>query len=217
MMCFKDGKVKQPIHVQWYIYSLQGIQLNALAEAVFTDGRRTTDDDKDYEVDKGDDQDKSNDKHDTASRCISGYKKPKWSRITIRTSLDCIFPEANYARYRDLSPVELFELFFDEEIWNLIVDQSIVYANFKGEASCTVTKEELKVFLGILVVPGIVPVPSRRSFWRNSPITRNEAVFNAMRRNKFEKIMQFIHLADNSSLDKADKYAKLCPLISDLT
>lgn len=25
----------------------------------------------------------------------------------------------------------LFELFFDEEVWNMIVDQSIVYANFK--------------------------------------------------------------------------------------
>lgn len=87
----------------------------------------------------------------------------------------------------------------------MIVDQSIVYAISKGETSFTVSQKELKVFFGILLVSGLVPVASRRHFWRNSPVTRNETVYNAMRRNRFGKLMQFIHFADNSSLDKADR------------
>lgn len=182
------------------IDNLSGKQLNAPAEAVFLDGRRTTEDD-------GDSEEYSSTSHS------SGYRNPKWRRGNLLSSVDCIFPEPSYAKYRDFSPVELFELFFDEEVWSMIVDQTIVYSKSKGETSFTVTKEELKVFLGILLVSGIVPVSSRRLFWKNSPLTRNEAVYNAMRRNSFEKIMQFIHFADNSTLDKADKYAKVRPLV----
>ena len=38
-----------------------------------------------------------------------------------------------------------------------------------------------------------------------------------MRIGRFDKIMQFIRFSDNSSLDAADKYAKVCPLIRNLT
>ena len=73
------------------------------------------------------------------------------------------------------------------------MDQTIVRATFKGQTDFLVTKEEIKVFIGILIVSGIVPVSSRRMFWRNSTVTRNEAVYQAMRRSRFEKIMQYIH------------------------
>ncbi|XP_068210548.1 piggyBac transposable element-derived protein 2-like [Palaemon carinicauda] len=182
------------------IDNLPGKQLNAPAEAVFLDGRRTTEDDGDSEEYR-------------SSSHSSGYKNPKWRRGNLLSSVDCIFPEPNYVKYRDFSPMELFELFFDEEVWSMIVNQTIVYSKSKRETSFTVTKEELKVFLGILLSSGIVPVSSRRLFWKNSPLTRNEAVYNAMRRSRFEKIMQFVHFADNSALDKTDKYEKVCPLV----
>ena len=75
----------------------------------------------------------------------------------------------------------------------------------------------MKVFVGILIVSSLVPVSSRRLFWRNSPATRNEGVYNAMRRGRFDKIMQFIYFSDNSFLDATDKYAKVRPLIRNLT
>ena len=40
-------------------------------------------------------------------------------------------------------------------------------------------------------------------------MTRKEAVYKGMRRKLFEKLIQLIHFADNSSLDKADIYAKI--------
>ena len=74
----------------------------------------------------------------------------------------------------------------------------------------------MKVFIEILIVSGIVPVSSRRMFWRNSIVTRNEAIYQAMR-SRFEKIMQYIYFSNNSSLDTTDKYAKVRPLIRHLT
>ena len=92
----------------------------------------------------------------------------------------------------------------------------MVYATFRGKRDFLVTKEEMKVFIEILIVSGIVPMSSQRMFWRNSTVTRNEAVYQAMKRSRFEKIMQYIYFSDNL-LDTTDKYAKVCPLVRHLT
>jgi len=109
--------------------------------------------------------------------------------------------------------MQLFELIFNQEAYNLIVQQTILYAFGKGEANFLLTVKEIKVVFGILLVLGIVPVSCRRMFWKNSTVTRNEVVFNAMRRNRFEKFLQMLHFADNFNLDQTDKYCKICPLI----
>ena len=38
-------------------------------------------------------------------------------------------------------------------------------------------------------------------------------MYSAIRRNRFDKMIQFIHFADNSNLDLSDKYSKVRPLI----
>ena len=119
-------------------------------------------------------------------------------------------------KYRDFSPIQLFKLFFDEDLWNFLVNQTMVYATFRGKRDFLVTKEEMKVFIGILIVSGIVPMSSQRMFWRNSTVTRNEAIYQAMKRSRFEKIMQYIYFSNNL-LDTTDKYAKVCPLVRHLT
>ena len=59
------------------------------------------------------------------------------------------FPEPNYHRYNELSEVQLFELFFDDELIDMIIEQSTVYCLSKNWANLNVSKEEIKVFLGI--------------------------------------------------------------------
>ena len=183
--------------------NLSGNQLNAPAEAVFPDGQGLLEASPNFD-------------NDNDSTENEEYSPPSWQKNVILSTNDVIFPEANYGRYRDFSPVELFELFFDNEIISLIVDQTRKYAQSKGETKFFITPEEVKVFLGVLVVSGICPIPSRRMYWRNSTVTRNYAVYHAIRRNRFEKIMQFLHFADNSQLDKSDKFAKVRPLARSL-
>ena len=140
------------------IDNLSGRQLAGHAEAIFPNGNRITEHNNEANF----------------SSHTSNYKTPKWVRGTSLRTVDRIFPEANYAKYRDFTPIELFELFFDEEMWNLLVDQTIVYAMYRGETDFLVSKEEIKVFVGILIASSLVPVSSRIS-WKHK-ITKEEDV-----------------------------------------
>ena len=154
------------------IDNLSGNQLNAPAQAILSDGRRigvATLSQSDHE------------KNMETSSADTIYNTPEWSRDISLPVVNQIFPEVDYSTYRDFSPVQLFELFFDEEAYNLIVQQTLLYAHGKGENQFTLTLSKIKVVFGILSVSGLVPVPCRRMFWRNSPITRSEAVFNDKR------------------------------------
>ncbi|XP_068233375.1 piggyBac transposable element-derived protein 3-like [Palaemon carinicauda] len=150
------------------IDNLSGRQLTGNAEAVFHDGRRTTEDDCEPKL-SGNDEAISHNQRRTAeddgaahsSSPINSYKTPKWSLGTSLTPGDCMFPEANYAKYRDFTPTELFELYFDDDMWNMLVDQTIIDATLKGETDFLVTKDDMKVFTGILIMSGIVPVSCR--------------------------------------------------------
>lgn len=133
--------------------NLSGKQLSAAVEVVLLDGRRTGKADVNSDYCSG-----------VSSNTFARYKAPRWLPDISLSSIECIFPEANYSRYRDFSLLHLFELFFDEEVWAMIVDQSIIYANSKGEMSFTMTQKEIKVFFAILLVSGLVHVPSRRLF-----------------------------------------------------
>ena len=52
--------------------------------------------------------------------------------------------------------------------------------------------------------------------WENNPDVRNEAVSSAMCRNRFYEIMRYLHLADNTQVDRRDKCAMVRPLIRGL-
>src|SRR6218665_1936141 len=64
----------------------------------------------------------------------------------------------------------------------------------------------------------LLPVPfvNRRMFWETSEDTDNEAVSSAMSLNRFEELLRFLHVCDNTNLDKTDKLAKLRPLFDKL-
>ena len=107
----------------------------------------------------------------------------------------------------------MFELFFDDKLIDLIVDQSILYCLSKNWPNLNVTKKEIKVFLGILIVSGYNPLGSKRDYWSTGDDLRNKAIYDAMRRDRFEVIMKCLHFKDNDTLNKNDKYSKIRPLL----
>ena len=94
------------------IDNLSGRQLTGNAEAVFNDGRRTTEDDCKAQL-SGNDEAFFHDERRTTeddgeahnSSPINNYKTPKWSLGTSLIPGDRIFLEANYVKYRDFTPV----------------------------------------------------------------------------------------------------------------
>lgn len=108
------------------------------------------------------------------------------------------------------TPSDVFDLFFDEEVLQYIINQTNLYArrdrdNHNFEISVT----ELRNFLSILIISGYSTVSRKRMYWELNPDSHNEAISNAMSRNRFDEIMKYIHFADNLQLPENDKMGKV--------
>ena len=126
------------------------------------------------------------------------------------------FPESDHSKYRNMTPLDLFELFFDQELLEMILKESTRYCLSKNWPNLNLSIEELKSFIGILLVSGYSPQSNKYDYWSNSKDTRNQAIYEAMRRERFEQIMRCLHFRDNNELDLSDKYTKLRPLMDHL-
>ena len=71
------------------------------------------------------------------------------------------------------SPVEVFNLFFTDEICRLIVEQTNLYAqqNLGEDEWDKVTVEELRAYFGFKVIMGLVPLPAVDDYWRRDPFS----------------------------------------------
>lgn len=97
-----------------------------------------------------------------------------------------------------------------------MVEQTNLYANQNNDTSFSVSKEEMKVYIAILIISGYNKLPSKRNYWSHGNDFRNSAIYNVMRRNKFDEIMSYLHFNSNENFDSDDKYWKLRPLIEHL-
>ena len=114
------------------------------------------------------------------------------------------------------SSIEIFSLVTClEELLELIVEQSNFYAHQNGR-NFTVTKEELKAFLGINFVMAINKLPRIAEYWRVDNLIGNDDIQNTMIRNRFCEILQNLHFADNRKDNKTDKAFKMRPVIDHL-
>ena len=150
-------------------------------------------------------------------RTASGEKKRKrkWVDEDIASELPDDNPKLQFTN-KDWTPVEFFEFFFDHDLMNLIVEQSVLYARQCGNHSYETSIQEMRSLLGILLVSGYTKVPRRRMYWELSTDTHNDAIASAMSRNRFLECLRYLHFADNEQLDANDRYAKVRMLFTDL-
>ncbi len=116
-------------------------------------------------------------------------------------------------------------------MWDLIKEETNRYAgtcvtnNLSGRVWNDTTVEELKAFVGILILMGIVRLPLLELYWSTHfPLISTPGISNIMPKTKFEQLFMFFHLNDNSKQvpyghnghDKLFKVRKLlnllCPL-----
>lgn len=114
---------------------------------------------------------------------------------------------------KNLSPVEVFEKIFDEEIVKFIVQESNRYASQNNNHGFTVTENEIKVFIAILLISGYHHLPRERLYWSNDEDLRVPIVSNSMSRNRYHEIKKYLHLANNDEMDITDKMWKLRPFM----
>jgi hypothetical protein len=113
----------------------------------------------------------------------------------------------------DWSPLGLFQLLFDNDITQMICDYTMIYAHQKGAHAFNVNPDDINTFIGILLSSGYVVMPRRKMYWEQTEDVKIDGISTAMSRNRFEEILQYVHLSDNTKLAPGDKFAKLRPLI----
>jgi hypothetical protein len=115
--------------------------------------------------------------------------------------------------FSGLTPVDSFERIFDEEVQNLIMNETNRYARTKhGDTLFDLKPIQLKKFLGILLFSGYHSLPRQRMYWELGEDIETTIVSSAMPRRDFEKIKRYLHVADNDNLMENTKFGKVMPL-----
>ena len=85
-------------------------------------------------------------------------------------------PEIQPNPNETVSPIEIFSLVTGlEELLEMIVEQLNLYA-YQNRRNFTVTKEELKAFLGINVIMAINKLPTIAECWRVDNMIGNDGI-----------------------------------------
>lgn len=140
--------------------------------------------------------------------------KFKWSKTTFHATKP-IFPSANYLDCAKDAHI-LLQQFFDDDILQMICDESNEYGVLISQKNPNITKDELRIFLGIMIVTGYNTVPCKQSYWSRDSDLYNEMISLAMSRDRFLHIERCIHFAPKTAFDSNDKMWKLRPLTDKL-
>jgi len=107
------------------------------------------------------------------------------------------------------SEAELFEEFWDGEMFDLVMSQSNLYAHQQNRHDFNMKKHQLKRFLGFLLFSGYHRLPRERMYWENADDCNVNIVTRALSRQEYMDIKRNLHLADNTKVHACDKFYKL--------
>ncbi|XP_044752231.1 piggyBac transposable element-derived protein 2-like [Coccinella septempunctata] len=146
---------------------------------------------------------------------------PKWEKVN--PSYEHFEPEHDFLEkdenlktsMRDKTVVDLFEQFFDDAVYDLIFEETMRYAAQKNKHNFSITKDEIKIFIGFLLFSGYHTLPSERDYWSDDDDLGQSIVKNALSRNAYLEIKSMIHVQDNTKAheNRADKSFKIRPLL----
>ena len=122
---------------------------------------------------------------------------------------------------------EVFEMFFSDDLMQLMVTESNRYAEevMESEKFATWTKitvDELKAFLGFSILMGINQLPAVKDYWKKSEYLHYSPIADRIPRDRFLEISRYIHFVDNSTLQPRgspghDRLGKVRPIIDHLS
>ena len=95
-----------------------------------------------------------------------------------------------------MTPLDYFHLFISQSMLQKLADETNRYSVEKSGRSIQVTSAEMGQFIGILLVMGIVKLPTYRLYWSSS--YRIAPVADTMGLNRFETIKRYFHVTNNA-------------------
>lgn len=100
------------------------------------------------------------------------------------------------------SPIETFLQIFDEDFLLIIVNESNKYAQ-QQSTMLELTTEDLKAFISLLVIMGFNNLPS---VYIDHINFQSKLISVIMPLKRFLKILRFLHIADNSQMQKTGEF-----------
>ena len=105
----------------------------------------------------------------------------------------------------------LFERFLTDYILQFTCNESVRYAQNKGNLSYKLEWLDPKAVIAIFLIKGYVDLPQNLMFWEWLADVHYDAVSSMMSRNRFDAVMKYLYLADSTRLDPNDKFRKVRP------
>ena len=107
----------------------------------------------------------------------------------------------------------------------MIVDQTNLYARqyitknidnlgVRVERWVAISVEELRAFLGLIFLTGIVNKPELSMYWSENELYSTPYFGRVMSRNRFQLILKFLHFVDNTTADTQDRLYKIRPVLT---
>nr|CAH7746879.1 unnamed protein product [Callosobruchus chinensis] len=123
------------------------------------------------------------------------------------------------------TPLDVFKLFVDHEVIDLIVQETNKFAwqkinsggmknksRLKGWSDTNV--EEIYCFFGIVICMGLVRVPAVSLYWSKNDLYHNNYICRKMTRDRFLLLLQHIHFNDNENLEASqDRLFRIRPIL----
>ena len=109
----------------------------------------------------------------------------------------------------DHNEIQLFHELFDDDVIELICQESTKYAQQNNRHTFTLRKWDLQRFVGFLLFSGYHRLPRERMYWENSDDCMINIVTKSLSSVKYREIKRNIHLAANSAIDGTDKIFKV--------
>ena len=109
------------------------------------------------------------------------------------------------------SPVDMFELFLDDELLKEICKESVTYSAQKNVHDFSLSTNCLRIFFGILFFSGYHRLPSERNYWSLDEDFDTQIIRKTMPRNRFLSIKRYLHFVNNENAEnsKDDKGFKI--------
>ena len=133
-------------------------------------------------------------------------------------------PRSKAAALQSDNTVDFVELFLSDDLLQHIVDQTNLYADQRIAALAEMTQPysrlnawraltlvELKNFLGLMFLTGLVRKPTLESYWSQEEATATPYFNKTMPRNRYQLIWRFLHFADSREVDGNDPLHKVRP------
>lgn len=178
-----------------------------------TDGEDEVDtDDSDHKTDKFEPQSyaRISENYDPSQKKLEPDHQFQWVKgehiYDDEPTNEVLLTQKERFRIQSYSHVELFELYFSDEMKQYIIDAT-------KENGYLLSKERLDVFLGILLQSVLNKKTSQRDYWSEHPILRCEAVATAMGRREFEAIKSHLKCSMPTDEDKNDKVWRVRKLL----